>query len=871
MTERTPSTSPAFLLLCVVLLAGVEALYSHWNTPRTPGEGPAEETALQASSPDSVGDAGLEGPQGGESTLDEQDSLQETPTAPDTSDGSILWTLKDKKEFRGSATIDEEGFVYVGNESGRLYKLDPESGETEWVFNCCEDQPTPEFDEHRGGQLCNIDSTPAIDLDGNLWVGCWNGMLSKLDSDGKILCRAFAKDEFSSSPAVDLDGSIYMGSEDRALRAINGDDCSVKWKQEFPGGAVYGAPAVTAQGTIITTSADDKVYAWNRAGKKLWDFSTGFDVYSSVAVGEDGTLYAGSGDHNLYALSPNGVELWRFTAKDRVDSSAAVGADGTIYTASWDGNVYALHPDGSLRWAFSTNDEVWSSPTVGKDGTVFIGSNDNHLYALQPDGSLLWKTRLDGDIFASPTVGDDGTVYVGTHGGTFYALRSASKGLADSPWPQFKGKRMRRSHACDSLAANCPCSQRELCSDGDPCALEICNDRDDNCDGRIDEGACPPTCSEQTCIDTATYTASCSETGECVRTCRSGFAGGRCDRPTPTDQGPAGSVAWVKATGDSIQGTATVAEDGTIYVGSGDYHLYHLDALGKELCRYRTEYHVDASPLVLSNGQIWFGSNDQMLHGMDAKCQPICSPGDGVLVTGGSITGEPFEADDGSILFTSGDGKLYRSWPGKCRSRVEFSARSTVYGGPVQGQDGLIFVTSYSGSLRAWDPHSRTIRWSLNGMGPIRAAAAISEDRGRLFVASRGNLLAAVQAVDGKVLWELTLDHELWAKPTLGADERVYLGSYDGTVHAISPTGEPLWDFKTGGHIISSIALDEDVDKALYVGSGDGKVYALSLDGKLLWSADTGSPIGASSPALTDDGLVLVGTKSGNLVALRRR
>jgi len=802
--------------------------------------------------------------------LSDQQPYKISPGEVGTRPGSIAWTLHDQQEFRGSATIDKKGFVYVGNESGRLFKLDPRSGEPQWIFNCCEDQPTPEFDERRGGQLCNVDSTPAIDLDGNVWVGCWNGTLAKLDSEGQLLCRAFALDEFSSSPAVDLDGSIYMGSEDRVLWAIDGDDCSAKWKHEFPDGAVYGAPAITAQGTIVTTSADDNVYAWNRAGEKLWQFSTGFDVYSSVAVGQDGTLYVGSGDHNLYALSPNGMEQWRFTARDRIDSSAAVAADGTIYTGSWDGNVYALTADGSLRWAFATNDEIWSSPALGHDGTVYIGSNDDHLYALRPDGSLLWKTRLDGDIFASATVGDDGTVYIGTHGGTFYAIRSSSKGLADAPWPQFKGKRLRRAHACDSLAANCPCSDEDDCGGGDPCALEVCNGKDDNCDGRSDEGACPPACSGQNCSDGPTFTSSCSATGSCIRRCRSGFEGKDCDRPIRSVKGGVGSIAWVKTTGANIQAPATVAKDGSIYIGSGDYHLYHLDPQGRQLCRYRTEYHVDAPAQELANGQIWFGSNDQVLHGIDANCKPICSQEDEVPVTDGSITGKLVEAEDSSVLFTSGDGNLYRAWPSKCLAEVELSLGGTMYGGPTQGDDGLIYIASYAGTLQAWDPVSRAVRWSLDGLGSVRAAIAVSADGRRLFVASRDRGLIAVQAADGKVLWELELGDELWARPTIGVQGRIYLGSYDGTVHAISSSGKRLWDFATGGSIVSSIALDESGDKALYVGSGDGKIYALSMNGKLLWSAGVGSPIGASGPALTADGLVLVGTQAGNLVAIRR-
>jgi len=785
--------------------------------------------------------------------------------------GSIIWTLHDQLEFRGSATIDKHGFVYVGNESGRLYKLDPATGDPKWVYNCCQDQPTPEFDERRGGQLCNVDSTPAIDLDGNLWVGCWNGTLAKLNPDGEVLCRAFAQDEFSSSPAVDLDGTIYMGSEDRVLWAIDGGDCSLKWKHDFPDGAVYGAPAVTAHGTIVTTSADDHVYAWDRDGKELWQFSTGFDIYSSVAVGGDGTLYVGSGDHNLYALTPNGREKWRYTARDRIDTSAVVGIDGTVYTASWDGNVYALSSDGSLRWVFDTGDEVWSSPALGSDGTVFIGSNDNHLYALGQDGTLLWKTELDGDIFASATVADNGTVYIGTHGGTFYAIRSASKGLADAPWPQFKGGRWRRAHACGSVAENCPCSSRPKCDGGDPCALELCNNKDDNCDGRVDEDACTPTCTDSTCQDGASYRARCSDDGTCRRTCYQGFTGADCMTPVATATGTAGSIAWVKSTGDGIEAPATVAEDGTIYVGSGDYYLYHLDANGKQLCRYRTEYHVDGPATVLSNGQIWFGSNDQVLHGIDSNCRPLCSQDDAVPVTGGSITGAVLGQDDGTILLTSGDGSLHRADPALCWAEPLLSVGGTIYGGPAAGNGALVFVASYGGTLIAWNSKTREVQWSVEGVGSVRAAVAVTSDRKRLYLASRDHRLLAIRTRDGKQLWERQLSDALWATPTLGSDGRIYVGSYDGTVHALNADGEVLWQYQTGGKIVSSIALVEGTEKTLYVGSGDGSLYALSQAGTLRWSTSTGSGIGASSPALTADGLVLVGNQEGHLVAVRRR
>jgi outer membrane protein assembly factor BamB len=152
----------------------------------------------------------------------------------------------------------------------------------------------------------------------------------------------------------------------------------------------------------------------------------------------------------------------------------------------------------------------------------------------------------------------------------------------------------------------------------------------------------------------------------------------------------------------------------------------------------------------------------------------------------------------------------------------------------------------------------------------VRGQVAVSADKSRLFVARRDHRRLGVRTHDGKILWELPLGDELWATPTLASDGSIFVGSYDGTVHAISSDGVRLWRYVTGGSIVSSVTVAEGKEKTLYVGSADGKLYALSMDGKLRWATATGSPIGASSPALTADGMVLVGNQAGNLVAIRR-
>ena len=50
-------------------------------------------------------------------------------------------------------------------------------------------------------------------------------------------------------------------------------------------------------------------------------------------------------------------------------------------------------------------------------------------------GNKLWEFETVHAVFSSPAIGSDGTVYVGSQDNKLYAIKTASKGLAKSPWP----------------------------------------------------------------------------------------------------------------------------------------------------------------------------------------------------------------------------------------------------------------------------------------------------------------------------------------------------------------------------------------------------------------------------------------------------
>jgi outer membrane protein assembly factor BamB len=348
--------------------------------------------------------------------------------------GQKLWDFQTGGQVVSCPAIGVDGTVYVGSDGGTVYALNGATGQTRWQFAT-------------GG---HVRSSPAIGTDGTMYVGSWDYNVYALSGATGQKQWEFQTAFFGTaylpwvdaSSAIGADGTVYVGSYDGKVYALSGATGQKQWEFQT-GDFVDSSPAIGADGMVYVGSGDHKVYALNGAtGQKQWEFQTGDKVYSSPAIGADGTVYVGSSDGRVYALNgATGQKQWEFQTGDRVISSPAIGADGTVYMGSWDYKVYALSgTTGQKRWEFQTGGQVWSSPAIGADGTVYVGSQDFKVYALSgATGQKRWEFGTGGAVW-SPAIGTDGTVYVGSGDGRVYALCSSSVGgLAQSPWPKFRG------------------------------------------------------------------------------------------------------------------------------------------------------------------------------------------------------------------------------------------------------------------------------------------------------------------------------------------------------------------------------------------------------------------------------------------------
>lgn len=303
------------------------------------------------------------------------------------------WSFETDDRIYSSPAIGADGTIYISSYDGYIYALNPdadnESEREKWSYEI-------------GGET---DSSPAIGADGTIYVGSGEGFFYALDPAAEsneerekwsielnMEWDGLCWDEecpIYSSPAIGVDGTIYVGSSDGYLYALDpnalDNEERIKWSFDT-WGSVYSSPAIGADGTVYVGSISGTLYALDPnaddENREKWSFETATNIWttiiSSPLIGADDTIYIGSSNGKLYALDPNADdenrEKWSFSTEGEVHSSPVIGVDGTLYIGSYDGNLYALgtkipqvsyDPNGVDAWAKQHTTIVTGSNTDG--------------------------------------------------------------------------------------------------------------------------------------------------------------------------------------------------------------------------------------------------------------------------------------------------------------------------------------------------------------------------------------------------------------------------------------------------------------------------------------------------------------------------
>ena len=343
-----------------------------------------------------------------------------------------------------------------------------------------------------------------------------------------------------------------------------------------------------------------------------------------------------------------------------------------------------------------------------------------------------------------------------------------------------------------------------------------------------------------------------------------------------------GGVAWTFATGGTVRGSPTVADD-VVYVGSSDGRLYALDAeTGGVVWSYSAGAPVGGTPLV-TDDLVVVVSRGNAVHAVDRRSgRPVWrrSTGPDLSLEWGHegwdyLLPSPVLAG-GAVLVGSGDGRLYALDPDDGRVRWAFRTAGRIRATPVV-EDGVAYFGSGDGVVYGVDLLDGAERWRFRTAGADLDAADFGFDRtqiqgsgmvhdGTLFIGSRDASLYAIDLSSGDVLWTFE-DGSAWVVNSPAYVDGLVLsgGSSSGRFRAIdAESGDERWVVRTGGPIFSSPTV---VDGVAYVGSGDRTVYAVDVaDGSIRWTFPTGGMV-VGSPAVWN-GRLFVGSDDGTVYAL---
>lgn len=308
------------------------------------------------------------------------------------------------------------------------------------------------------------------------------------------------------------------------------------------------------------------------------------------------------------------------------------------------------------------------------------------------------------------------------------------------------------------------------------------------------------------------------------------------------------TAAWQFATGDSrdsdlrrpfIGDAVTVGVDGSLYFGSSDRSLYALDPDGS--IRWRVAVEVDE----------------------DSHAPPV---------------GAVAIAYDGTLLFGSNAGTLHALNPdGTTRWSTQPDTVPSI-AAPAVAADGTVFFHHRDGTLRVYSP-SGQLHWSETITGPARDGSPVISPDGTLILPANDGALHALNPANGQRRWRyqpVLADNTpdpggILASPSLDAVGNLYAASGNGTVFSLSANGALRWQFRPDelpAHLFSSLALG---DGRAYFTTFGGSLYALDqATGDLVWRAPLTAPARGSSPAIAEDGSILVADRSGTLQRFSR-
>jgi len=354
-------------------------------------------------------------------------------------------------------------------------------------------------------------------------------------------------------------------------------------------------------------------------------------------------------------------------------------------------------------------------------------------------------------------------------------------------------------------------------------------------------------------------------------------------------EGRVAQPVWTFKTDGPIW-SSPVADEGSIYFGSNDGNIYALKAdNGKRVWRAKIGGWVMGHPTI-DGKYLYVLSDDGFLYNLEKKTgkmvwrfdthggdvkrgMPPNAPALDCLGAAATVVGD-------IVYIGSADKNLYALDAKTGREKWHFETKEIIRSTPAVA-NGIVFFGSNDHNVYALDAKTGTLKWKVDTFREVVSSPLVAD--GTVYTGSRSSNLYALDASTGKIKWTFFYWTSFVDSSTTMRDGILYVGSSDyQKVFAINAAdGKKVWDFDTDGSSWSTPAV---TDKLVYVGAVGSKpdymthygaFFAVDrATGKLVWrypmSELSNYPTYgvASSPAVAH-GLVFFGGLDGTFYAFK--